>query len=140
MKILLVEDSKPIRIENGSALHEAGYDVICAEDGEAALEMAQEKKPDLILLDMILPKMSGPQVLKQLKQDPKTAKIPVVVVSSLTEKNREKLMEDGAEDYIEKNSVMSEQGINRLPEILKNIISRINHKRGTAFTNAPGIS
>lgn len=70
MRILLVEDSLPIRRENESALHHAGYDVICAEDGETALQMAQEGKPDLILLDVILPKLSGPDVLKHLKSEP----------------------------------------------------------------------
>ena len=62
VKILLVEDSKTIRLENESALQNAGYEVICAVDGESALQMAREQRPDLILLDMILPKMSGPEV------------------------------------------------------------------------------
>jgi CheY-like chemotaxis protein len=137
VRILLVEDSKPIRMENQSALHQAGYEVICAEDGESALKLAQEHKPDIILLDMILPKMSGPDVLKHLKHDPKTAEIPVVVLSSLTEKNRQKLVEDGAEDYIEKNSLMPVRGMNLLPKMLENIICRINRKRGVAFTSVP---
>ena len=79
VKILLVEDSKPIRRENECALHKAGYEVICAEDGETALQMARSQKPDLVLLDMILPKMTGPEVLRHLKSDPTTAEIPVVV-------------------------------------------------------------
>jgi DNA-binding response OmpR family regulator len=64
MKILLVEDSKPIRRENKSALYQAGYEVICAEDGGKTLQLAREQQPDLILLDMILPKVSGPEVLR----------------------------------------------------------------------------
>ena len=91
MKILLVEDSKTIRRENETVLLKAGYDVICAEDGEIALRLAQEQHPDLILLDMILPKLAGPEVLQHLKSQPGTAEIPVVVVSSLPEKNRQKL-------------------------------------------------
>jgi CheY-like chemotaxis protein len=79
--------------------------VIC-EDGETALQMAQEGKPDLILLDMILPKMSGPDVLKHLKSEPVTAEIPVVVVSSLSENNREKMIAAGAEDYLVKGEIM----------------------------------
>ena len=137
MKILLVEDSKPMRRENESALLKAGYEVITAEDGESALLAAKEAKPDLILLDMILPKMSGPEVLKHLKDDPATAQIPVVVLSSLTEKNREKLMEEGADDYLEKNSLMPGPGINLLPQILENVICRINRKRGIPFSNIP---
>ena len=137
MKILLVEDSLPIRRENESALHRAGYEVICAEDGESALQMAQEHKPDLILLDMILPKMSGPDVLKHLKSEPATAEIPVVVVSSLSEKNREKLMAAGAEDYIAKGEIMRVRGVNLLPKMLENIICRINRRRGVAFSSVP---
>jgi len=137
MKILLVEDSKPMRRENESALLKAGYEVITAEDGESALLAAKEAKPDLILLDMILPKMSGPEVLKHLKADPATAEIPVVVLSSLTEKNREKLMEDGADEYLEKNALMPGPGINLLPRALENLICRINRKRGIAFSNIP---
>jgi CheY-like chemotaxis protein len=86
MKILLVDDSKSILRENERVLREAGYEVVCAEDGQSALDLARKHKPDLILLDMILPKMSGPDVLDHLKHEPATASIPVVVLSSLTEK------------------------------------------------------
>jgi CheY-like chemotaxis protein len=137
VKILLVEDSKTIRKENESALQNAGYEVICAEDGESALQMAQEQHPDLILLDMILPRMSGPEVLKHLKSEPATAEIPVVVLSGLSEKNREKLLEEGAEEYLEKNSLMPSRGINLLPNKLENVICRINRRRGVAFSSVP---
>jgi DNA-binding response OmpR family regulator len=137
VRILLVEDSKPIRRANESALLKAGYEVICAEDGESALELAREHHPELILLDMILPKMSGPEVLKELKADTATSGIPVVVLSSLTEKNRQKLMEAGAEEYLEKNTLMPVPGVNVLPKMLENIICRINRKRGIAFSEVP---
>jgi CheY-like chemotaxis protein len=132
-----VEDSKPLRRENEGALQRAGYEVICAEDGEAALEMAQEGHPDLILLDMILPKMTGPEVLRHLKSEAKTKDIPVVVLSSLSEKNRQKLMEEGADDYLEKGALMPMRGLNLLPSALENVICRINRKRGIAFSNVP---
>lgn len=137
VKILLVEDSKPIRRENESALHRAGYEVICAEDGESALELAREENPDLILLDLILPKISGPEVLKRLKGEHATAGIPVVVLSSLSEKNKQKLMDAGAEDYLEKAALMPAKGINMLHKALENIICRINRKRGIAFSDVP---
>ena len=137
MRILLVEDSLAIQRANESALHKAGYEVICAEDGESALQLARDGKPDLILLDMILPKMSGPDVLHHLKSEPRTATIPVVVLSSLTEKNRQKLMDEGAEEYIEKNTLMPVPGMNLLPKMLENIICRINRRRGTAFSDVP---
>ncbi len=137
MKILLVDDSKPILRENERVLHKAGYEVVCAEDGECALKLARQHKPDLILLDMILPILSGPEVLEHLKRDPATSDIPVVVLSSLTEKNRQKLVEAGAEDYVEKNSLMPMPGVNILPKILENVICRINRKRGVAFSSIP---
>ena len=137
MKILLVEDSLAIRRSNESALRDAGYAVVCAEDGESALRLAHEQSPDLILLDMILPKMSGPDVLRHLKSEPRTAAIPVIVLSSLTEKNREKLMDEGAEEYIEKNTLMPVPGMNLLPKMLESIICRINRKRGIAFSDVP---
>jgi CheY-like chemotaxis protein len=139
VRILLVDDSKAILHENERVLIEAGYEVVCAEDGDSALRLAHEQKPDLILLDMILPKMSGPDVLEHLKKDAATADIPVVVLSSLTEKNRPKLIEAGAEDYVEKNSLTPLPGINLLPKILENVICRINRKRGVAFGSIPVI-
>jgi diguanylate cyclase len=137
VRILLVEDSKPIRRENERALLEAGYEVVCAVDGESALRFARDLKPDLILLDMILPKMSGPEVLRQLKSEPVTAEIPVVVLSSLSEKNRQKLVEEGAEEYLEKNALMPGRGVNLLPQELENVICRINRRRGIAFSSIP---
>ncbi|MGA7400865.1 MAG: response regulator [Candidatus Sulfotelmatobacter sp.] len=137
MKILLVDDSKPILHENERVLHKAGYEVVCAEDGESALKLARERQPDLILLDMILPRISGPEVLACLKKDAATSDIPVIVLSSLTEKNRQKLIEAGAEDYVEKNSLMPMPGVNVLPKILENLICRINRKRGVAFSDVP---
>ena len=76
-KILLVDDSKFLRLATERALTRAGYGVSTASDGEHALAVAREQKPDLILLDMLLPKMTGPDVLKALKKDPATAGIAV---------------------------------------------------------------
>jgi hypothetical protein len=61
----------------------------------------------------------------------------VVVLSGLSEKNREKLLEEGAEEYLEKNSLMPSRGINLLPNKLENVICRINRRRGVAFSSVP---
>ena len=132
MKILLVDDSKPMRDENEHALVAAGYEVICAEDGESALQQAQQMRPDLILLDLILPKMSGPEVLGRLKKHEKTARIPVVVLSSLSDKNRQKLIEAGAEEYLEKNAIMPWPGVNMLPDKLRNVIRGLTRRKAQA--------
>ena len=78
-KILLVDDSKFLRMATERALARAGYQVSTAEDGPSVLERAKREKPDVILLDMLLPKMTGPEVLKGLKSDPTTAGIAVVI-------------------------------------------------------------
>jgi DNA-binding response OmpR family regulator len=134
VKILLVEDSKLLRLTNERTLVKAGYDVISAEDGEEALRCAKEEKPDLILLDLLLPKVSGLEVLTRLKHNRDTAKIPVVALSGLSDKNRQRLIDAGADEYVEKNSVITEKGLNRLPKVLEDVICRINRKRGINFT------
>jgi CheY-like chemotaxis protein len=104
-KILLVEDSTFLRIATERILIRAKYEVCTAADGEEALRVAAEKKPDLILLDMMLPKLSGPDVLKRLKSNPETADIAVVVLSGLSQKNAERLQKDGALAYLEKSEL-----------------------------------
>lgn len=137
VKILLVEDSMAIRRENERALVRAGYEVVCAMDGEMALKLASEQQPDVILLDLILPKLSGPEVLDCLKKNRATADIPVVVLSGLTDKNRQKLIEAGAEEYVEKNTLMPMPGVNLLPKLLETVMCRINRRRGVAFSSIP---
>ena len=73
--ILLVEDSKFLRMASERALTGAGYCVLSTDDGEHALKVARESNPDLVLLDMLLPKLGGPEVLRALKKDPITAQI-----------------------------------------------------------------
>ena len=110
MKVLLVDDSKFMRLANAKELTRAGYEVLTAEDGEDALRVASDGHPDLILLDMMLPKLSGPEVLKRLKANPVTASIPVVVLTSLSQKNEEKLIEAGAAAYFEKGALSLDKG------------------------------
>jgi len=102
VKILLVEDSKLLRITNERTLVKAGYDVISAEDGEEALRCAKEQKPDLILLDLLLPKVSGLEVLTRLKHNRDTAKIPVVALSGLSDKNRQRCSMPGRMNTLKK--------------------------------------
>jgi CheY-like chemotaxis protein len=134
VKILLVEDSRTLRVSNERALLKAGYEVTCAEDGEAALQCAKEQMPDLILLDLLLPRLSGLEVLTRLKHNRATACIPVVALTGLSEKNRQKLIDAGAEDYLAKNAILPDKGPNRLAEALEALIHRINRKRGLPFS------
>jgi DNA-binding response OmpR family regulator len=103
MKILLIEDSKFQRIANERALVKAGHGVIHAGDGEQGLRVARESIPDLILLDIMLPKVSGLDVLRALKGDVLVKHIPVIVLSGLGQANEAKLMTEGAAAFVMKS-------------------------------------
>jgi len=137
VKILLVEDSRSLRLENERALQRAGYEVICAEDGEEALQRAREEFPDVILLDLLLPRISGIEVLRRLRHTAETAEIPIVVVSGLSEKNRAHLIEEGADEYLEKNAILPVKGVNLLPKVLEDVMCRIGRKHGVNFKQTP---
>ena len=121
--ILLVEDSKFLRAATERILTKAGYQVICAGDGDDALELAGSSLPHLIVLDMMLPKLSGPEVLRSLKKNNLTAHIPVVVLSSLSRNNGPKLVQEGADAFIEKGSLLENPG--RLLEAIMTALPRI---------------
>jgi two-component system, OmpR family, phosphate regulon response regulator PhoB len=80
--ILVVEDDRFLRRACEVSLQQRGFVVKSATDGEVGLHLAREAKPDLILLDLLMPKVSGIEVLKQLRADPATAGIPVVILSN----------------------------------------------------------
>ena len=123
MKILLVEDSKFLRLSTGRTLSRAGYEMSFAGDGDEALLMAADKQPDLILLDMMLPKMSGLEVLRALKGDPATAPIPVVVLTGLSQSNASRLRGDGAFAFLTKADLALDQGGEPLLAALRKIVA-----------------
>ena len=125
-RILLVEDSKFLRLATERALARAGYEMSSASDGEEALRVAREKLPDLILLDMLLPKMSGPDVLKALKQDASTRAIPVVVMTGMSQKNAARLQEDGAFGFLEKSALELDKGSGKLLTAVAEILKKLS--------------
>jgi CheY-like chemotaxis protein len=125
-KILLVDDSKFLRLATERALARAGYEVSTAADGESALQLAREKRPDVILLDMLLPKITGPDVLKALKKDAATAGIAVVVLTGLSHKNAARLQHDGAFAFLEKSELGLDKGCEALLVALAEIVRRLN--------------
>src|SRR6202162_6270161 len=132
MKILLVEDSKFLRLATERALARAGYEMSSAIDGEEALRVAREKLPDLILLDMLLPKMSGPDVLKALKEDALTEAIPVVVITGMSQKNAARLQEDGAFGFLEKSALELDKGPEKLLRAVEEILDKLQRAARTA--------
>ena len=123
--MLLIDDSKFLRRANELSLAKAGHQIITASDGEEGLRLARAKKPDVIVLDMLLPKLGGAQLLEFLKGDPLTAKIPVVVLSSLSQKNEEKLMAAGAAAYLEKSNLALDQSSSELSRTITKILSSV---------------
>ena len=125
MTILLVEDSKMLRITNARALVRAGYQVVTAGDGEEALRVAQESVPDLILLDMMLPKITGLDVLRGLKSDARTKDIPVIVLSGLSQTNGDKLIKEGAAAFFEKSEKTLANNSADLIEAVKSVLAKV---------------
>jgi len=124
MNILIVEDSRFLRISNERALARAGYQVITAADGEEGLRLARENKPDLVILDLMLPKLPGREVLRELRSRPETASIPVMIVSSLPQSNDKKLMEEGATSYFEKAGLMLDKGADTFVQNVTRMLSQ----------------
>jgi CheY-like chemotaxis protein len=131
-KILLVEDSKFLRLATERALARAGYEMSSAADGEEALRVAREKLPDLILLDMLLPKMSGLDVLKGLKEDALTRTIPVVVITGMSQKNAGRLEQDGAFGFLEKSTLELDKGSGKLLTAVEEILLKLSDAARTA--------
>jgi len=129
-RILLAEDDRFLRKSAGAMLRRQGFMVLAAEDGEEALRLARTESPDLILLDIIMPKMQGFDVLKALKSDPHTSPIPVIILSNLgQESDSLAAREMGALDYWVKSNLALEELATRVGQALAG--SR-NHKGGPA--------
>jgi CheY-like chemotaxis protein len=128
-KVLLVEDSKLLRLSNECALVKAGYEVLTASDGEEALRIAIEKLPDVIVLDLLLPKLGGFEVLRALKSKPKTSDIPVIVLSGLSQRNAEKLLQEGAEAYFEKSTLELDKSPEKLSIAVETVLCRYRRRQ-----------
>jgi CheY-like chemotaxis protein len=117
-RILLAEDDRFLRKAAETALKRGGFAVLPAVDGEEALRMARAEAPDLILLDLIMPKMQGFEVLRALKADPATAAIPVVILSNLGQDGDVKqAMEAGAAGYFVKANLSLQDLVKRVGEL-----------------------
>lgn len=118
-KILFIEDESALQKTFGDLLKREGYEMISALDGEEGLKMAKEGSPDLILLDLILPKIHGFNVLKRLKEDEQTKEIPVVVLTNLEGiKDVNKAIELGATTYLVKASYSLDEVIAKIRQAL----------------------
>ena len=120
--ILFIEDEGSLQKTFSDILQKEGYKITSALDGEIGLKLAKGQKPDLILLDLILPKMNGFEVLEELKKDPETKEIPVIVLTNLEGLNDvEKAIELGAKTYL----VKAQYGLEEVIEKVKKTIGEL---------------
>jgi DNA-binding response OmpR family regulator len=124
VNILIVDDSRLLRLSNERVLAKAGHHVIAAQDGEEGLRLALEQKPDLVVLDLMLPKLSGPEVLRGLRQNSDTATTPVLVLSGLPQCNENKLISEGATAYFQKSGLLVENGPSLLLEAVERLLAK----------------
>lgn len=119
-KILIVEDDKFLRELIAKKLQSENYESIEAKNGEEGIKKIAEEKPNLVLLDLILPGIDGFEVLKQAKADPQTAEIPVIVLSNLGQRDDvEKGLGLGAADFLIKAHFTPKEIIEKIKNILK---------------------
>jgi len=134
-RILVVDDEPPIREILKFQLENAGFEVACAEDGAEGLQMVEERPPDLVLLDLMIPQMDGYEVCRRLKRDYSTRHIPVIILTARGELDEKlKGLESGANDYVTKPF--------SVPELLirvKNVLSYSQSQReANPLTGLPG--
>lgn len=118
-KVMLVEDDKSLREIYSIRLVAEGYNIVAAGDGEEALAMAVQEKPDLILSDVMMPKISGFDMLDILRSTPETKDIKVIMMTALSSDDQRKRGEAlGADRYLVKSQVGIEDVVNVVHEVL----------------------
>jgi CheY-like chemotaxis protein len=118
-KILIIEDEPDLVTVVKLRLEANGFEVLTAEDGEAGLRKIYEEKPDLILLDILMPKMDGYEVCRRLKNDPITAALPIVVITA-----------SGLKDVEEKSYQSGADFVMRKPFEASELLAKIDHYLG----------
>jgi len=117
--ILFIEDESALQKILGEALSKEGYKIIPALDGEIGLRLVKIKKPDLVLLDLILPKIDGFEVLKRIKEDPEIRKIPIIVLTNLERiEDVDRALELGATTYLIKENYNLEEVVEKIKKAL----------------------
>ena len=102
-KILLVDDSSTVLMMERMILNKGSYDLVTARDGSEAVERAFAERPDLILLDVIMPRMNGFEVCKKIREDAAMKTVPIIMVTTRGEgENVENGFQSGCSDYITK--------------------------------------
>lgn len=118
-KILVIDDDRFLAQIYILTLKKAGFEVILMDDGAAGLDAAGKEKPDAIILDILMPGMDGFQVLRELKKNDKTKDIPVIMLTSLSQKEDEEMgMRGGAEAFLTKSTTLPNDVVRQLKKLL----------------------
>lgn len=119
-KVLIVDDDVFLSGIYATKLDLEGFEVDTARDGEEGLKAAAKSKPDIILLDVLMPKLDGFETLKRLKADPDLKDVPVIMLTNLGQKEDvEKGLQEGAEDYLIKAHFVPSEAVEKIRAVLK---------------------
>lgn len=122
LKILIIDDDQLTSTTWAMGLKSAGFEVINASNGQDGINQAKSQKPNLVLLDQIMPDMLGNAVLQTLKQDPETAPIPVMLISNYNENQMMKeAIAQGAVDYILKYQIETKDLVDKVQSLLSQL-------------------
>ena len=125
-KILMVDDDLDLCLIYETVFEHLGYDFVFAANGNEAVVIATTQKPDLILMDIIMPVMNGYQTTRLIRQNPKTYSIPVIAVTALTSpEEREECFRSGCDDYIAKPFTIKDLA-SRIEKLLKKSSGNLN--------------
>lgn len=118
-KILFIEDEPALQKTLGNFLRERGYQMVSALDGESGLRLVKSEHPDLVLLDLILPRLHGLEVLKAMSDDPKLRAIPAIVLTNVeSSQSVEQAVELGARAYLVKTSYTLDEVLEKIKSVL----------------------
>ncbi|MBU1046501.1 response regulator [Patescibacteria group bacterium] len=131
IKIVLIEDDEILSKVIKEELDEAGFKTYTAYDGEAGLKLVKSQKPNLVLLDLMLPKMHGFEVLENLKRSPETEDIPVIILTMLgSDDDIKKGLQLGANDYI----VKSQHAVGEIIDSVKEFFAGESKPKGKTIS------
>lgn len=120
IKILLVEDDPFLLSMYATKFELEGFKIATADNGEKGLQMASDEEPDIILLDILMPKMNGFEVLEGLKSKEETKNIPVILLTNLNQKDEvERGMALGADDYLIKAHFMPSEVVGKIQKVIE---------------------
>lgn len=119
IKILLIEDDPFLLSMYTTKFELEGFKVVSVNDGEKGLKMASSEMPDIILLDILMPKMNGFEVMEKLKADEQMSRIPVILLTNLNQKNEiERGLALGADDYLIKAHFMPSEVVDKIKRVI----------------------